>query len=310
VLWPPWGVGEGKRLMPGAGRYGGARPTGERGERGDSGDVAVGNAGDAGLAGQDAIAGFAIPEDWLAAVPFLRQGRHGAILEAVAARREQGTVYPPEPLVFNALHLTPLATVRVVIVGQDPYHGPGQAHGLAFSVPEAALAAGARMPPSLRNIFKEIDARTGGENGYGGHSGHGDPGDPGGHADMAGRAGANPVPGAHSPDLTRWAVQGVLLLNTTLTVDAGRPASHARLGWDELTDDIIRTVSGCCASVVFMLWGAHAHQKAALVDPARHLVLEAAHPSPFSAHRGFFGCGHFTRANAWLAQHGAGGIVW
>ncbi|GFM37812.1 uracil-DNA glycosylase [Desulfovibrio psychrotolerans] len=290
--------------MPRAGRYGGARPTGERGERGDSGDVAVSSAGDAGLAGQGVVAGSAIPEDWLAAVPFLRQGRHRAVLEAVAARREQGTVYPPESLVFNALHLTPLAAVRVVIVGQDPYHGPGQAHGLAFSVPEATLAAGARMPPSLRNIFKEIDAQPGGENGRGGHSDHG------GHADMAGRAGTNHVPGAHSPDLTRWAVQGVLLLNTTLTVDAGRPASHARLGWDELTDDIIRTVSERCASAVFMLWGAHAHQKAALVDPARHLVLEAAHPSPFSAHRGFFGCGHFARANAWLAQHGAGGIVW
>lgn len=307
MFWPPWGVGEGERLMPGAGRYGGAGLTGAGGASGDNDDIAVSSAGDAGLAGQGAIAGSAIPEDWLAAVPFLRQGRHRAVLEAVAARREQGTVYPPEPLVFNALHLTPLATVRVVIVGQDPYHGPGQAHGLAFSVPEAALAAGAKMPPSLRNIFKEIDARPGGENG---HGGHGDPGDRGGHADMTGRAGTNSVPGAHSPDLTRWAVQGVLLLNTTLTVDADRPASHARLGWDELTDDIIRTVSGCCASVVFMLWGAHAHQKAALVDPARHLVLEAAHPSPFSAHRGFFGCGHFTQANAWLAQHGAGGIVW
>ncbi len=229
-------------------------------------------------AAQDASA--TVPADWQEAVPELREGQHLSVLAAVARQRAKGTVYPPESLVFNALHLTPLPSVRVVIVGQDPYHGPGQAHGLAFSVPEGAVDGGVKMPPSLRNIFKEL---------------------------------ATEFPGSPEfppTDLSRWARQGVLLLNTTLTVDAGKAASHAGLGWAAITDAILRTVSEQCAPAVFLLWGAHAQQKAALVDAERHLVLQSAHPSPLSAYRGFFGCGHFAQANAWLAERGREAIVW
>ncbi|UZP67032.1 uracil-DNA glycosylase [Desulfovibrio mangrovi] len=229
--------------------------------------------------------GAQVPTDWLAAVPALTKGEHLPVLEAVAGLRGKGTVYPPEELVFNALHLTPLESVRVVIVGQDPYHGPGQAHGLSFSVPAEAIAAGAKMPPSLRNIFKEIDAEFQQDGG-----------------------GSEPL--VHSTDLTRWARQGVLLLNTTLTVAAGKAGSHAGLGWSSITDDIIATASALCAPSVFLLWGSHAQQKAALVNTARHLVLESAHPSPLSAYRGFFGCGHFRQANEWLAAQGRGVVEW
>lgn len=225
--------------------------------------------------------GAQVPAEWLAAVPAFRQGEHLPVLKAVAARRSKGAVYPPEELVFNALHLAAPAAVRVVIVGQDPYHGPGQAHGLSFSVPEEAIAAGAKFPPSLRNIFKEIEAE---------------------YPDKA--------VACQSPDLTRWARQGVLLLNSTLTVDAGKAGSHAALGWGAITDGIIATVSSLCAPTVFMLWGSHAQQKAALVNSARHLVLESAHPSPLSAYRGFFGCGHFKQANDWLAAQGRGAVGW
>lgn len=222
-----------------------------------------------------------VPAGWMHAVPALRDGAHLAVLEGIAARRKASVVYPPEGQVFNALHLTSLTDVRVVIVGQDPYHGPGQAHGLAFSVPEAAIAGGAKMPPSLRNIFKEIDAEL--------HGG---------------------TVREVSPDLTRWARQGVLLLNTTLTVEAGKAASHATLGWSAVTDSIIRTVSEQCGNVVFLLWGSHAQQKGAMVDGTRHLVLESVHPSPLSAYRGFFGCNHFVRTNAWLREHGRGEVEW
>ncbi len=185
-------------------------------------------------------------------------------------------VYPPQP--FRALALTPLADVRVVILGQDPYHGPGQAQGLAFSVPE-----GVRPPPSLRNIFKElardpaVDARP--------HSGG---------------------------SLERWAGQGVLLLNTSLSVEEGQAASHARQGWEVLTDRLISAVSGKQAPVVFMLWGGHAQAKQALIAP-HHLVLKANHPSPLSALRPpapFIGCGHFSAANRFLQSQGRGAIHW
>lgn len=225
-----------------------------------------------------------VPADWLQAVPALRDGAHHAVLKAVAARRSKGTVFPPAGLVFHALHLTPVQDVRVVIVGQDPYHGPGQAHGLAFSVPEGAIAQGVKMPPSLRNMFKEIAAEF--------------PDAPASADTLA------------ATDLTRWATQGVLLLNTTLTVDAGKAASHAALGWGTITDAIISAVSTECGPTVFLLWGSHAQQKAALVDETRHLVLRAAHPSPLSAYRGFFGCGHFAQANAWLRTQGRGDITW
>jgi len=175
--------------------------------------------------------------------------------------------------------LTPLAAVKVVILGQDPYHGPGQAQGLAFSVPD-----GVKPPPSLRNIFKELarDSRTDSESPPGGV-------------------------------LARWASQGVLLLNTCLTVEEGQPASHAMQGWEVLTDKMIAAVSAKAESVVFMLWGAHAQAKLALIDSRRHLVLRANHPSPLSALRPphpFIGCGHFSAANDFLHSNGRRPVKW
>lgn len=188
-------------------------------------------------------------------------------------------IYPAEP--FRALSLTPRSQVRVVILGQDPYHGPGQAQGLAFSV-----APGARLPPSLRNIFKELQMSLG-------------------------------VPVPTDGSLERWARQGVLLLNTCLTVQAGQAASHARWGWEVLSDQIIQTVAQGPRPVVFMLWGTHAQGKKTLIDQAdpahRHLVLMANHPSPLSALRPplpFIGCCHFTKANHFWAEHGEKGIDW
>jgi len=181
-------------------------------------------------------------------------------------------IYPPQPL--RALELTPPEAVRVVILGQDPYHGPGQAEGLAFSV-----APGVALPPSLRNIFKELQR---------------DLGEP--PPDF-------PVPGG---SLVRWARHGVLLLNTCLTVEQGQPASHAGKGWEVLTDAIIQAVSDHSNPVVFMLWGSHAQSKRPLIDASRHLILCANHPSPFSAMRPpvpFMGCGHFSQARDWREQH-------
>ena len=198
-------------------------------------------------------------------------------------------IYPPQP--FRALALTPLARVRVVILGQDPYHGPGQAQGLAFSV-----APGVKLPPSLRNIFKEI-AR-----------------------DPVLESSALPASGDGS--LVRWAQQGVLLLNTCLTVEESRPASHAQRGWEVLTDAIVRAVALNENPVVFMLWGAHAQSKQGLIAASAanvgraetaHLVLTANHPSPLSAMRPpkpFLGCGHFGLANAFLRRHGCLPIAW
>lgn len=199
-----------------------------------------------------------------------------ALLAALTARLDAGaTIYPPEPL--RALALTPLDSVRVVILGQDPYHGPGQAEGLAFSVPD-----GVRIPPSLRNIYQEISRESG-----------------------------EPVPAGGS--LAGWARQGVLLLNTCLTVEEGAAASHARLGWEGLTDALIAACSAHPRTKAFLLWGAHAQAKAGLVDATRHLVLQANHPSPLSARRPpvpFIGCGHFGRVNAWLAQKNEAPIDW
>ncbi|WP_372658040.1 uracil-DNA glycosylase [Hydrogenophaga sp.] len=189
--------------------------------------------------------------------------------------RDGATIYPPQPL--RALALTALASVRVVLLGQDPYHGPGQGEGLAFSV-----AAGVKTPPSLRNIFKELQRDLG-----------------------------LPVPAQGS--LVRWAEQGVLLLNSCLTVEDGQAASHAGWGWEALTDAVIRQCSEAGEPKVFLLWGAHAQKKAGLIDAGRHLLLCANHPSPLSASRGpvpFIGCGHFSAANAWLAQKGSPAIAW
>ncbi|MBQ0077485.1 MAG: uracil-DNA glycosylase [Bacteroidales bacterium] len=183
------------------------------------------------------------------------------------------TIYPPGNSIFKAFDLCPLDNVKVVILGQDPYHGPGQAMGLSFSVPE-----GIAMPPSLRNIYHEIETDLG-------------------------------VRMSSSPDLTPWAQQGVLLLNAILTVRGGQPASHSAIGWQQFTDAVISTISQRCSGVVFMLWGNFARSKAALIDPSRHLILEAAHPSPL-ARGAFFGCRHFSRANAYLCANGRGPIDW
>ena len=182
-------------------------------------------------------------------------------------------VYPPGSKIFRAFDLCPLDAVKVVILGQDPYHGAGQAMGLSFSVPEGIAA-----PPSLKNIFKEIESDLG--------------------IRMSG-----------SPDLEPWARQGVLLLNSVLTVRAGVAASHAGLGWQNFTDAVIKLISERCEGVVFMLWGNYARSKAGLIDSGRHLVLQAAHPSPL-ARGAFFGCRHFSQANAYLVRTGRSPINW
>lgn len=184
------------------------------------------------------------------------------------------TVYPPAGKIFAAFDNSPFADTKVVIIGQDPYHGPGQANGLSFSV-----NPGIDIPPSLRNIFKEINADTGA-----------------------------PIP--TNGDLTRWAKQGVLLLNATLTVRQHQPRSHANLGWSEFTDAAVRAINEHGENVVFMLWGADAIRKGSMIDQKKHLVLTAPHPSPLSASRGFFGCRHFSQANAYLMAHGKNPIVW
>ncbi|MEJ2678825.1 MAG: uracil-DNA glycosylase [Gemmatimonadota bacterium] len=183
------------------------------------------------------------------------------------------TVYPPRELIFHALELTPPEAVRVVILGQDPYPNAGQAHGLCFSVPE-----GTEPPPSLRNIFRELAADTGVY--------------------------------ATSTDLTPWANEGVLLLNTVLTVRAGEAGSHRGHGWEQLTDAVIRGLSGAAESAVFLLWGKDAQEKRALVDETRHAVFMAAHPSPLAAWRGFFGSRPFTRANAALKEAKRSPVDW
>ena len=183
------------------------------------------------------------------------------------------TIYPPGGQIFRAFELTPLPSVKVVILGQDPYHGPGQAMGLSFSVPDGVPA-----PPSLKNIFREISDDLG--------------------LQMSGR-----------PNLEKWARQGVLLLNTALTVLAGSPASHSRIGWQEFTDAVIRTVSERCDGVVFLLWGRFAQSKASLIDASRHLVLTAAHPSPLAG-GAFFGCRHFSKTNDYLISRGKTPIDW
>lgn len=207
---------------------------------------------------------------------FWRSATGQALGQAVQQRLHAGaTIYPESPL--RALALTPLDAVRVVILGQDPYHGPGQAEGLAFSVPD-----GVRLPPSLRNVFQEIVREQGG---------------------------AMPTSGS----LLRWSAQGVLLLNTTLTVEEGQPASHARLGWQSLTDRLIQACSQQAQPKAFLLWGVHAHSKAGLIDQTRHLVLQANHPSPLSARRPpvpFMGCGHFGQVNAWLLGQNEKEIDW
>ena len=195
-------------------------------------------------------------------VNFLRQEKAAGV-----------TIFPPGRQIFRAFDLTPMDKVKVVILGQDPYHGPGQAHGLSFSVP-----VGVPAPPSLKNIFKEIESDLG--------------------VSMSG-----------CPNLEKWAEQGVLLLNAVLTVRSGEAASHSRIGWQEFTDAVIKCISDRCEGVVFMLWGNFARTKSTLIDNTRHYVLEAAHPSPL-ARGAFFGCRHFSRANDYFKATGRTQIDW
>lgn len=198
-----------------------------------------------------------------------------ALKSFLQSERDSGqVVYPRGSEIFNAMNTTAFENVRVVIIGQDPYHGPDQAHGLSFSVRK-----GVPTPPSLQNIYKEIAAEYG-------------------------------VPVPRHGELTRWAEQGVLLLNATLTVRAANAGSHQNRGWESFTDAIIRAVNDHHDHVVFLLWGSYAQKKGAFIDRARHLVLTAPHPSPLSAHRGFLGCGHFKKANDYLAAQGRAPIDW
>ena len=197
-----------------------------------------------------------------------------ALTEFVRAEYKQYTCYPPGRLIFNAFNLCPFDDVKVVIIGQDPYHEPGQAHGLSFSVYD-----GVQFPPSLINIFKEIQLDLGKD-----------------------------IP--MSGNLERWARQGVLLLNATLTVRAHQAASHQRHGWETFTDEVIAALADKKENIVFILWGAYAQRKGALIDRSRHFVIESAHPSPLSAYRGFFGSKPFERANTYLAEKGLTPINW
>lgn len=215
-----------------------------------------------------------LPVDWRDAMkPFLDPSVVDRLSEFVATEYAQHTVYPPRSDLFRAFRLCSPTAARVLILGQDPYHGPGQAHGLAFSVPP-----GVTVPPSLRNVFKELRDDLG-------------------------------VPSPVTGDLTGWAEQGVLLLNAVLTVRARKPGSHARQGWEHVTDAAIRALDAAPQRVVFLLWGGYARRKAPLVTGAHHVVLEAAHPSPMNA-RGFLGCRPFSAANDALAAAGREPIRW
>ena len=198
-----------------------------------------------------------------------------ALRQFLQAEKQQGKqIFPAGSDIFNALNSTPFDQVKVVILGQDPYHGPGQAHGLCFSV-----RPGVAPPPSLQNIYKEI------------------------HADLG-------LPVSRSGCLDAWAQQGVLLLNSVLTVAAGQAASHQGKGWEVFTDRVISLLNEHGSHLVFLLWGSYAQRKGAMIDRNRHLVLQSPHPSPLSAHRGFFGNQHFSRTNAWLQQHNKTPIDW
>ncbi|MCO7247687.1 uracil-DNA glycosylase [Halomonas sp. Mc5H-6] len=217
-----------------------------------------------------------LPEDWNQWLGDEFQADYMQSLKRFLAEEKAAkkVIYPHSSQWFRAFELTPLSDVKVVIQGQDPYHGPNQAHGLCFSV-----QPGVPVPPSLVNIYKEL----------------------------ASDVGTEPVNHGH---LEAWAKQGVLLLNTSLTVEKGNAASHRGKGWESFTDSAIKTVSAHAQPSVFLLWGSHARQKKALIDTQRHLVLEAPHPSPLSAHRGFFGTRHFSRANQFLEAQGRAPVDW
>ncbi|MBL1409625.1 uracil-DNA glycosylase [Sphingobacterium faecale] len=207
--------------------------------------------------------------------PLFKQDYMRSLSAFVQHERREYVVYPPQDLVFNAFRLTPLSEVKVVILGQDPYHNVGQAHGLSFSVPDGVM-----HPPSLKNIFAEL---------------------------------TTDIPGFVYPksgNLTKWAEQGVLLLNATLTVRAHQAASHQKHGWEEFTDQVIAQLSKTMDNVVFLLWGSYAQKKSVLIDHNKHLILKAVHPSPLSVYRGFFGSKHFSKSNDYLAEKGRGIIDW
>jgi len=218
-----------------------------------------------------------IEESWKnALVDEFQQAYFAVIKQSLLYEKKQGiSIYPPGKLIFNAFNLTPFNKVKVVILGQDPYHGQGQAHGLSFSVPD-----GVAPPPSLKNIYKEI------KNNYPNFA----------------------IPA--SGNLTSWANQGVFLLNAMLTVQASKPASHQKLGWQSFTDAVIKALSKKRENLVFMLWGKFAQSKGHLIDFEKHLVLTSPHPSPFSAHSGFFGNQHFMKANTYLANNGITEVDW
>lgn len=216
-----------------------------------------------------------IDPSWAALLKYeFEQPYFSSLVDFVKDAYRTKQIYPPGSLIFNAYNQTPVESVKVVILGQDPYHQPRQAHGLCFSVPE-----GVPHPPSLRNIFKEIEGDLG-----------------------------LPVP--LSGNLERWAHQGVLLLNATLTVEAGKAGSHQKKGWETFTDRTITLLSEKANNIVFLLWGSYARQKSSLIDTRKHLILESVHPSPLSAHAGFFGNKHFSMANAYLSAHNKGEIKW
>ena len=216
-----------------------------------------------------------IEESWKEALmPEFSKDYFIRLTDFVRKEYHETTVYPPGKLIFNAFNLCPFDNVKVVIIGQDPYHGPGQAHGLCFSVND-----GIQPPPSLVNIFKEINSDLG-----------------------------KPVP--QSGNLTRWAEQGVLLLNATLTVRAHQAGSHQRRGWEEFTDAVIRKLAEEKSNLVFILWGLYAQKKGAFIDRNKHLVLTSVHPSPLSAYNGFFGNHHFSLANDYLVRNGKTAIDW
>jgi len=226
---------------------------------------------------QDILARVQLEPSWKAVLaPIFLQPYMANLRQFLAEEKKQGkTIYPPAAEYFNALNTTPLNKVRVVILGQDPYHGVGQAHGLCFSV-----RRGVPIPPSLHNVYREL------------------------HNDV----GATPV---RHGDLTTWAEQGVLLLNSVLTVQAGMPASHQGRGWELFTDEVIKVLNEQCQNLVFLLWGSYAQKKGQHIDTQKHLVLKAVHPSPMAANRGgFFGCKHFSQTNAYLTEHHLEPIDW
>ncbi|WP_336928289.1 uracil-DNA glycosylase [Acinetobacter oleivorans] len=226
---------------------------------------------------QDKLSKVQLEESWkISLAPFLLSSQMDNLRDFLFQEKQaQKIIYPPSKQIFSALNTTPLADVKVVILGQDPYHGPNQANGLSFSVQK-----GIALPPSLRNIFHEL------------------------HTDLG-------IPAPRHGDLTKWATQGVLLLNSVLTVEAGQPTSHQKQGWEAFTDEVIDVLNEQREHVVFILWGAYAQRKGQRINRDKHLVLTAAHPSPLAANRGgFFGCKVFSKTNQYLKQHGIEPIDW